>query len=46
MNRSMDSGVIGDLIMAELTCSEFKGILLWLYEDLKVFNKLRGLIAG
>ncbi len=32
--------------MAESTCSEFKGILLSLYEDLKVFNKLSELIAG
>lgn len=31
--------------MAELTCSEFKGILLSLYVDLKIFNKLSDLMA-
>jgi len=42
----LDSGLLGDLIVAALTCSEFKGILLSLYDDLKVFNKLSDLMAA
>jgi hypothetical protein len=42
----LDTGLLGDLIVVALTCSELKGILLSLYDDLKIFNKFSDLMAG